>query len=131
MIGVSKSRDTQQGCRRHTETDETTGDGGLENVVLGDIPEVKAFLLCLVEITTTLALATTRRCARGGQVSGDILDRGRGRGMLLEVRGNNVDFGRIIGDVVRARGLRSEEALVRMGLVDQVRAFPGRRMSVG
>lgn len=130
-MGMSKSRDTQQECRRRAETDETTGDGGLENVVLGDIPQVKAFLLGLIEITAALALATTRRCAGGGQVSWDVLNRGRSRGMLLEVGGDDVDLGRIIGNVVRAGGLRGEEALVGVGLVDEVRAFPGRRMSVG
>ncbi len=129
---MSKSRDMQQECRKRTETDETTGNGGLQNVVFGDIPQVEAFLLCLVEITTALAtLATTRGCARGGQVRRDVLNRGCSRGMLLEVGGDDVELGCIIGNVVRAGGLRCEEALVRVGLVDEVRAFPGRRVSVG
>ena len=96
----------------------------MEDVLLCEVPEVETFLLYLVEIATTLARGGR---SRGGSVGRDVLNGSLRCGVLLEVGGDDVQLGCVIGDVVCARGLRSEERGVGMRLVDEVKTLPRRR----
>ena len=51
-------------------------------------------------------------CGRGEAVGGDVLDRRRGFGVVLEVWRDDVDLERVVYDVVVGRRLGVEESLV-------------------